>query len=649
MQVYSLSCQALLLFLIPCHLVRRTIGSLASTPPMGYNTWNDLACMPDEGQFQNIATRLSELGFLSLGYKYLTVDDCWMSTERGTDGHLTADPAAFPSGMRYLADFVHNLGFMFGLYTSRGLYTCEGRPASMGYEKVDAKTFASWGVDFLKNDGCNDPDCHSGPRGGPCPASGRRKVQDKYAAMYAALNGTGRAILHSVCGWQPWFAPVGRHLGQMWRVGADVRDWQGVYEATRVMEQLAAFHGPGGWNDPDMLIGSSSSARLSLTPTQSRAQFSLWTVMAAPLMLGTSVLNMSEFDRETYSNAEAIRVNQDQLGRPGRVVLSNCPKYPQFRLGTALDEEPQFEAELENFALCGSHMAATCSECPNAYGPEGCGGDCMWVGTKGTCKERQVAVSCGTRMATSCAACSNGSGAAGCYGDCAWVSNSDESGHSGSCERRHDVPVSCGMHNATSCEECPMGHGETWCNGDCHWERSDGTCEQRYLMKPTWNESSDPWRYPVARLESQSQCQQVWAKPLYNGDVGVVAVNFASTGALVRLPLKLLGLNGRADCALFYDLWSQKSVGNRSKVVCGELSVELDPHGGHVLLRLIKSFMDDGGGRGSSSARDELFFDTSVNGVVVDTDAFKIVMWLSLVPVALLVARWARPRVFITG
>merc|ERR1719473_2160130 len=234
-----------------------------------------------------------------------------MAGARDEHGQLTGDKKAFPSGMKVVADYIHSLGFKFGLYTSRGVGTCVGLPSSMGHEEMDAKTFASWGVDFLKNDGCWDPDCGARqpqyPGSGSCDMDGRRKALSKYTAMREALNRTGRPIVQAICGWEPWYAPAGRSAGQMWRIGADVRDWSGVYEATRVMEQLTQFSGPNGWNDPDMLLGSSQGAHLSLTPVQARAQFSLWVVMAAPLILGANVLEMSEYDFETYGNREAIQ------------------------------------------------------------------------------------------------------------------------------------------------------------------------------------------------------------------------------------------------------------------------------------------------------------------------------------------------------
>lgn len=360
---------------------------------MGYNTWNDLACAPTEKKLQETVDRLKKLGFDKLGYQYITVDDCWSLRQRDPNGRLQANPQAFPRGMAAMANFIHERGFKFGLYTDRASLTCEGYPGSMGHEELDAETFAGWGVDLIKNDGCWDPDCglphpaYTG--GGQCPPSGRRLAILKYLKMQKALQKSNRTILHSICGWQPWYAPVGRSLGQMWRVAADVRDWEGVYETTRVIEQLTPFHGPNGWNDADMLIGSTPGATLVLTPLQARAQFSLWAIMAAPLMLGASISRLTQEDLETYTNTEVIRINQDKLGQPMRLVMSTCPPYPRFNLSALADGTPHFKVEMPKGYVpktsCGGHVADSCKACPMGHGKDWCNGDCTWNASNNEC------------------------------------------------------------------------------------------------------------------------------------------------------------------------------------------------------------------------------------------------------------------------
>jgi len=367
-------------------------GDLAATPPMGYNTWNDLQCNPSDKSIREIVSKLKQLKFDKLGYKYVVIDDCWSQHARDPDGRLQADPERFPNGIAAVAKFVHQNGFKFGIYTDRAHSTCTGLPGSMDHEELDASTFASWGVDFVKNDGCWDPTCGlfqpQFPSSGTCPPEGRLKAVQLYTKMWKALNNTGREILHAVCGWQPWYAAAGKQIGHMWRVGADVKDWEGVYITARLMEQLGKWHGPRGWNDPDMLLGSTSKATLVLTQRQARAQFSLWALMSAPLMLGVNMQKISSFDIETYSNKEVIRVNQDLLTSPAEVMISTCPTYPQLEMSMSEEGMPLFtvqNSELIQEVNCGSHNALNCAACPQGNGETWCNGDCRWIESSQKC------------------------------------------------------------------------------------------------------------------------------------------------------------------------------------------------------------------------------------------------------------------------
>jgi len=283
-------------------------------PAMGYNTWNDLRC---EGvtadAIDAIAVAMVELELAKLGYAYLNVDDCW-ATATDPSGELVADPAAFPDGLPALVESVHARGLRFGLYGDRGWKTCAFRPGSGGLEPAHAAQFARWGVDYLKYDSCwasNDHDA----------------AFEQYGAMRDALNASGRPVLYSLCGWNAWYAPRGAELANSWRIAADCDEWANVYVAVRTNEALGQHAAPGGFNDPDMLLGSDPTAPAHLTPRQVQAQFSLWAVMAAPLLIGSRLRSMPASDLATYSNPEAIAINQDALIRQGEVVWSNCPPY----------------------------------------------------------------------------------------------------------------------------------------------------------------------------------------------------------------------------------------------------------------------------------------------------------------------------------
>jgi alpha-galactosidase len=280
-----------------------TNNGVGRTPAMGYNTWNDFRCNINEGDILASADAVVKQGLDKVGFVYVNIDDCWAKS-READGTIVPDAAAFPHGMKYVADYVHSKGLKFGIYTDRGTKTCAGRPGSQGYEKKDADTYASWGVDYLKEDSCY-------------ASSDHQTAFQQYGLMRDALNATRREIYFSLCGWNSWYAPEGWTLGNSWRIAGDCNTWPNVQNAIDTNVALTDYAKPGGWNDPDMLIGSDSSTAAHLTPNQSRTMFSLWAVMAAPLLIGSNIRNLNAWDLQTYSNSEIIAVDQDPAGRQG--------------------------------------------------------------------------------------------------------------------------------------------------------------------------------------------------------------------------------------------------------------------------------------------------------------------------------------------
>lgn len=293
-------------------LLVATIGAVAALdngvallPYMGYNTWYDYGCNISEAGVLKVLGIIAQLR--GYGYEYLNLDDCWALKERYSNGTVRVDPVAFPRGMKYLADKIHQAGFKFGIYTCRGNLTCAGRAGSLGYEAQDAQTYAEWGVDFVKEDSCY--------------ASSNQSVAfSQYARMRDALNQTGRPMVFNLCGWNPWYAPVGASLGNSWRIGDDGGNWDKVRENIDNMASLHWWTNPGAFNDPDYVLGSDPRTYGFLTPTQSRAQFSLWSVLAAPLILGMKLSNLSSWDLETITNREVIAINQDSLVTQGQRV-----------------------------------------------------------------------------------------------------------------------------------------------------------------------------------------------------------------------------------------------------------------------------------------------------------------------------------------
>jgi alpha-galactosidase len=285
-------------------------NGLARTPPMGWNDWNAFGCNTSAALVEQTAQAMVSNGMKAAGYRYVNIDDCWLTHQRDANGNLVADPVKFPQGIKAVADHVHSLGLKLGIYEDAGTATCAGYPGSLGHERQDAATFASWGVDYLKYDNCNN-----------AGSTTTQQYIDRYAAMRDALAATGRPIVFSICEWgvnQPWtWAP---QVGNLWRTTGDISDGYGsMLDIFHQNVKLAQFAGPGGWNDPDMLeIGNGG-----MSDTEYRSEFSLWAEMAAPLIAGTDLRTMSAATRAIYTNAGVIAVDQDPLGVQGTEISSD--------------------------------------------------------------------------------------------------------------------------------------------------------------------------------------------------------------------------------------------------------------------------------------------------------------------------------------
>jgi len=232
-----------------------------------------------------------------LGYTYVNLDDCWAGG-RFPNGTVYSDQSTFPSGIKNLADYVHSKGLKFGLYTDRGNFTCAQRPGALNYEMVDAKTYASWGVDYLKEDSCYATQDHE-------------QAFAEYGKMRDALNATGRPIFFSLCGWEDWYASRGYSLGNSWRIGPDDTVWESVLQDINANVRLSMWAGPGGWNDPCLLLGD------RLPYEQAKTQFSLWSVLAAPLLISANIRDMATNYFSIYTNKDVIAVDQDPMGKQG--------------------------------------------------------------------------------------------------------------------------------------------------------------------------------------------------------------------------------------------------------------------------------------------------------------------------------------------
>jgi len=284
-------------------------NGMALTPPMGWNSWNAFRGNINETQIKEIIDAMVSSGMRDAGYTFVNLDDNWFpNPARDASGNLIADPTRFKSGIKSLSDYAHSKNLKLGIYSDRGSMTCMNIPKSGGYgnEERDAKTYASWGIDYLKYDNCNVVG----------------QMQADYVKMGKALANSGRTILYSICAWetQPWMPEI----GNVWRSTTDILpSWgpTGWSIMGNFDKQLGnyIYTRPGAWSDPDMLeVGNGT-----LSLTEYKAHFGLWALMAAPLITGTDVRSMKAEIKDIFTHKEVIAIDQDSMGVQGRKISDN--------------------------------------------------------------------------------------------------------------------------------------------------------------------------------------------------------------------------------------------------------------------------------------------------------------------------------------
>ncbi|XP_053400322.1 alpha-N-acetylgalactosaminidase-like [Mercenaria mercenaria] len=315
-----------LLFASLCVMSRGLDNGLALTPPMGWVSWERYRCNIDcendpdncisEQLYMTMADLLVSEGYKDKGYEYVNIDDCWMEKQRDANGSLVADRQRFPHGIKWLADYVHSKGLKLGIYEDFGTFTCGGYPGSKFYLQEDAETFASWGVDMLKLDGCY---------------SGIDDMEYGYPAMSFFLNQTGRPMLYS-CSWPAYVVFYGKipdykkiaSYCNIWRNYADIQDsWDSVRGIIEFYGNdtgnFSLVAGPGNYNDPDMIIVGD----YGLSYDQQRVQMAMWAIMSAPLLMSIDLRNVKPEAKALLQNDYLIRVNQDSHGTQGKRIMKN--------------------------------------------------------------------------------------------------------------------------------------------------------------------------------------------------------------------------------------------------------------------------------------------------------------------------------------
>jgi hypothetical protein len=281
---------------------------VAATPPMGWNSWNNFGCNPSEDLIKKTADAMVSSGMAAVGYQYVNIDDCWMSGRSGS-GELQWDTAKFPSGMPALAEYIHGKGLKLGIYETPSSTTCAGKTGGAGHESQDAKTFAQWGVDYLKYDHCRTTDMQA------------------FARMGEALKATGRPIVYSInpvygagsCIAPPKCAIDCPKIANLWRIEFDINaSWGSFTGLINTDSSLAQYASPGHWNDPDMLeVGRGMSA------DEDKSHFGMWAILAAPLITGNDLRNMNGTTKAILTNPDVIAIDQDPLGKQGTRVATS--------------------------------------------------------------------------------------------------------------------------------------------------------------------------------------------------------------------------------------------------------------------------------------------------------------------------------------
>lgn len=296
-------------------------NGLALTPPMGWMAWERFRCNVDcendpdncisESLFMTMSDLLVSEGYADVGYEVVSLDDCWLANERDADGKLQPDPLRFPSGLKALGDYIHAKGLLFGMYEDYGTHTCAGYPGILGHLETDANTFAEWGVDYLKLDGCYaDP----------------KDMDTGYPEFGQYLNATDRPIVYS-CSWPDYQREEGMtpdwesiiKTCNLWRNFDDIQDsWASVTSIIDYFgdnqDSIVPNAGPGHWNDPDMLI----IGNFGLSYDQAKAQMALWAILAAPLIMSNDLRDIDPKFKAILQNKDVIAVDQDKLGIQGR-------------------------------------------------------------------------------------------------------------------------------------------------------------------------------------------------------------------------------------------------------------------------------------------------------------------------------------------
>ena len=484
-------------------------NGLGRTPQMGWSSWNKFGCKINETLIRHTIDALNSSGLIELGYNYINLDDCWQKS-RDSKGRILPDPKAFPNGIKPLVDYAHSKGLKFGLYSDAGLYTCERRRGSLNYEEIDAKTYAQWGVDYLKYDNCFNKGLPS---------------LNRYKIMGDALAKSGRNIFYSICNWgldnvTSW----GKKIGNSWRTTEDIKDnWKSMIRIIDINNKYYEYASPGGWNDPDMLEVGNGGMSLD----EYRVHFGLWAISKAPLIIGCNIINMTKEIKDILTNPEVIAINQDSLGQQGRKI-----KYTKINLPD--NYESPFKSNDLEVAECNGRKEQKwyinkdssirnnnedlCIEIPS----------CLKGGV-------QLKVNkCHIGNKSKCGKSKNQE----------WIYNKKDKSISSKLYRNKCMMVYRDEYPYVKTSHCSGKDRQKWeYDENDHTFKSKGKCLTIY---------------------TNEEAKEVWAGNLSDGSYAVLLLNKGSLENEVEITWEEIGFNNSIECKI-RDLWERKDLGNFTK------------------------------------------------------------------------------------
>ena len=500
-------------------------NGLGLTPQMGWNTWNKFWCGINETLIHDSIDALINSGLFEAGYNYINLDDCWQKY-RGEDGYIIPDNDTFPHGIEPLVEYAHSKGLKFGLYSSAGNYTCQGRPGSLDFEKQDAEIYAKWNIDYLKYDNCYNRGISSLIR---------------YPTMKDCLNETGHPIFYSLCQWgQEKVATWAKDVGNSWRTTGDISDsWNSMITIIDQNDKWYKYAGPGGWNDPDMLeVGNGG-----MTLTEYKTHFGLWCISKAPLLIGCDITNMSDDIKKILTNKEYIAINQDKLGEQGHKIKRTQIIYP-----------PEYDPDVQSSQLelvdCNGKKSQKWYI--NEDGSIKNNNENLCIDIPNCEKEDSTVSTFGCHIGgeSYCDASKNQE----------WDYTQDKK-----IQSRMEYPD--GVKRCLRVEEGTLTIVEThFCNESQTWE---------------YNETDHTLKSNGKCLSSMVEATEVWAGNLSDGEYAVLFVNRAGDKQKVELSWDEIGFDNKT--LKLRDLWEHKDLGEFNN----SFSVSLDSHDSLLLKATI--------------------------------------------------------------